>query len=547
MKSTSDRLLSFYCLLFMLDGALSIAFRYYSPGMGLFLPDLSVIMYCTMIVYWGYSVRMRLLDTPVRRYILTSTYVMVISLTLRAFKYRMLSYHFILRYIWYGYYVYFLLLPFFFLMICVYITRPELISKARLLLIPNLLLIAGVLSNDLHQAAFRFGSFDFYNNNDDLYSRGPLYYVIFSWIALMILAGLILIRQKYRDNLSANTKFRFVAVVAACAVLLALKEYLSTIGMPFPWAHAEMFFLGMIALTETLIANGMIPHNDNYSVYMSALSVPVEITDMSYYMYSKTGSFPEVNPDHLKRSLTKALFLDRDTRLSGNGIKGGYVFWTEDLSTINSLNMSLEEANQAIAEENDLIEAETELKKNKALVESRNHIYNEISLSMYPHQIKVKDILDKTRANSESFRENVTDVAVLNAYIKRRTNLLLLASEGNFVSAHELLLCFQESVRYLNLKNISAGVDSSLEGDINVYDALNAFDRFEIFIELVKDHISSLLITLNSYSIRFILEGDGELGGLIDSVSSNLSSVKFEDNAYYINLKFGFEEVWYDR
>lgn len=546
MKSTSDRLLSFYCLLFMLDGAISLVFRYFFPGMGLFLPDLSVIMYSSMIVYWGYSVRMRLLDTPVRRDILTSTYVMVFSLILRAFKYRMISYHFILRYIWYSYYVYFLLLPFFFLMICIYITRPELITKARLLIIPNILLIAGVLSNDLHQTAFRFDSFDFFNNNDDLYSRGPLYYVVFSWIAIMIVTSLIFIRQKYRENLSANTKLRFVAVVAACAVLLAIKEYLSTIGIPFPWAHAEMFFLGMIALIETLIANGMIPHNDNYSVYMSALSVPVEITDMSYDMYSKTGSFPEVNPEYLKRSLSKALFLDRDTRLSGNGIRGGYVFWTEDLSTINSLNMSLEEANQAIAEENDLIEAETELKKNKALVESRNHIYNEISLSMYPHQIKVRDILDKTRANSEAFKENVTDVAVLNAYIKRRTNLLLLASEGNFVSAHELLLCFQESVRYLNLKNISAGVDSSLDGDINVYDALNAFDRFEIFIELVKDHISSLLITLNSYSIRFILEGDGELGGLIDSVSSNLSSVEFEDNAYYINLKFGFEEVWYD-
>ena len=165
---------------------------------------------------------------------------------------------------------------------------------------------------------------------------------------------------------------------------------------------------------------------------------------------------------------------------------------------------------------------------------------------MYPYQIKVKKILDDTSANNGSFKENVTDVAVLNAYIKRRTNLLLLASEGNFISAHELLLCFQESVRYLNLKDISAGVDSSLEGDLNVYDALNAFDRFESFIELVKDHISSLLITLNAYSIRFILEGDEELGAVIDSASSNLAGVEFEDNAYYVNLRYGFEEVWYD-
>ena len=543
MKSTSDRLLSFYCLLFMLDGAVSLIFRYFFPDKGLFIPDLSVIMYSSMIVYWGYSVRMRLLDTPVRRFILSSTYVMVISLVLRSFKYRMLSYHFIHRYIWYSYYIYFLLLPFFFLMICVYVTRPELISKAKLLIIPNIMLIAAFLTNDIHQTAFRFESFDFYNNNDDLYSRGPVYYVTFVWIALMIITGLILIRQKYHENLSAATKFRFVLAASSSALLMAVKEYLSTIGIPFPWAHAEIFFLGMIALIETLIANGMIPHNDNYSVYMSALSVPLEITDMSYAMYSKTGSFPEVNADHLKRSLDKALFLDRDTRLSGNGIKGGYVFWTEDLSTINSLNMSLEEANQAIAEENDLIEAETELKKNKALVESRNHIYNEISLSMYPYQIKVKKILDDTSANNGSFKENVTDVAVLNAYIKRRTNLLLLASEGNFISAHELLLCFQESVRYLNLKDISAGVDSSLEGDLNVYDALNAFDRFESFIELVKDHISSLLITLNAYSIRFILEGDEELGAVIDSASSNLAGVEFEDNAYYVNLRYGFEEV----
>ena len=546
MRSISDRLLSFYCLLFMLDGVLSLVFRYFFTDTGIFFPNLSVIMYSTMIVYWGFTVRMRLLDTPVRRYILMSAYVMVFALAFRTFKYRMLSYHFILRYIWYGYYIYFLLLPFFFLMICVYASRPGLISRARLLIIPNIILIVCFLTNDIHQAAFRFKAFDFYNNNDDLYSRGPLYYICFAWIALMILAGMLLIRNKYQEMLAANTKARFVAVIAVCAVLLALKEYLSTIGIPFPWAHAEIFFLGMIALIETLIANGMIPHNDNYSVYMSVLSVPVEITDMSYDMYSKTGSFPEVSPDHLKRSLNKPLFLDRDTRLSGNGIRGGYVFWTEDLSTVNSLNMSLEEANQAIAEENDLIEAETELKKNKALVESRNHIYNEISLSMYPYQMKVKAILDRTRANKAEFRDNVTDVAVLNAYIKRRTNLLLLASEGNFISAHELLLCFQESVRYLNLKNISAGVDSSLDADINVYDAVNAFDRFELFIEHVQDHISSLLITLNMYSIRFILEGDEELGDLIRKMSGNLANVEFEDNAYYINLKYGFEEVWYD-
>ena len=128
-----------------------------------------------------------------------------------------------------------------------------------------------------------------------------------------------------------------------------------------------------------------------------------------------------------------------DGKLSGRSIRGGYTFWIEDESDIRHANEELNEANELLESENTLIEYENNQKEENAYLRLHHHIYHEIAQEMYPYQKRIEDLLNEAKPGTKEFLSIVAEVSVLNAFVKRKTNMLLVASEHETIPVNELL------------------------------------------------------------------------------------------------------------
>ena len=146
-------------------------------------------------------------------------------------------------------------------------------------------------------------------------------------------------------------------------------------------------------------------------------------------------------------------------------------------------------------QENNLIQAETEQKKKDAYLRSRHHIYHEIAQELYPCQKKIGQILDQAEPGSEDFRDKIALVCVLNAYVKRKTNLLLLAAENKMLNAQELTLSLEESANYLTIAGLPATVQSSEDGLYPAEQILSVYDAFEMLSEQLIGKASSMMVS----------------------------------------------------
>ena len=126
------------------------------PSAACFL--LTNLIYIGLAMAWGFSISRRSLPRNDRRWLLLGCAMAVLWLFLRAVKYRFFSDDTITRHLWYLYYVPQILAPLFSLFAALQLGRRDGAAFSRrwyLLFVPAALLIGGILSNDLHQMAFR--------------------------------------------------------------------------------------------------------------------------------------------------------------------------------------------------------------------------------------------------------------------------------------------------------------------------------------------------------------------------------------------------------
>ena len=144
--------------LFMLAGVFRQLDRISAPLPSAACFLLTNLIYIGLAMAWGFSISRRILHRNQRRWLLLGCAMAVLWLFLRAVKYRFFTEAAITRHLWYCYYVPQILAPLFSLFAALQIGRREndsFSSNWYLLFIPAALLIFGILTNDLHQMAFR--------------------------------------------------------------------------------------------------------------------------------------------------------------------------------------------------------------------------------------------------------------------------------------------------------------------------------------------------------------------------------------------------------
>ena len=430
----------------------------------------------------------------------------VLWMFLRAVKYRFfLTDPDITRHLWYLYYVPQILAPLFSLFAALELGRRDgdaISARWHLLFIPAALLICGVMTNDLHQMVFRAAPGAATLEAD--YTHGWLYFLAMAWtIALLLITGTIIYRK---CRVFESRKYAWVPLsvflggFALCA--LSFANIYTFHKMP------ECFCLTFAALWESCLQVGLLPTNGHYRYFFSESTVAAQIVDGQGCPVYRAKNAPDLTAGQLDAAAREAILLNADTRLQSAPVQGGRVYWVEDISKINRIRAQLAEINARLSEENELIQAENALKRQRAQIEEKNRLMDEMIALVQPQLLQINRLLKEETAQALNV-QNLKQVCLLGAYVKRRVNLALICDQKAVVPVDELTHCIRESLTYLTQYGAVCALHQEGKGSVSSRDAQTAYDFFEDCLEAALPSLSALMVRVECgerFSVRLMLE-----------------------------------------
>ena len=470
---------------------------------------LTNLIYIGVAMAWGFSISNRILHRNVRRYLLLGCAMAVMWMFLRAVKYRFfLTDPDITRHLWYLYYVPQILAPLFSLFAALELGRRDgdaISARWHLLFIPAALLICGVLTNDLHQMAFRAVPGAATLEAD--YTHGWLYFLVMAWTIVLLLTPGGVVYRKCRVFESRRYAWVplgiFLGGFALCA--LSFAEIYTFHKMP------ECFCLTFAALWESCLQVGLLPTNRQYRYFISESTIAAQIVDGHGHPVYRSKNAPALSPDQLAAAAQEAILLDANTRLQSAPIQDGRVYWVEDISRINRIREQLAEINAQLSEENELIQAENALKRQRAQIEEKNRLMDAMTGLVQPQLQQINRLLENGGV------KNLKSVCLLGAYVKRRVNLALICEKKAVVPVEELVHCIRESLTYLAQYGAACALHQEGSGGVDSREAQLAYDFFEDCLEAALLSLSALMVRVecgDRFSIRLMME---DAAGLPDA------------------------------
>lgn len=472
---------------------------------------LNFAVYAGMILFWAQSVRTRLLPSGARSYILLSAALMLGAILFRTFKYRILTGQIaISRYTTYAYWIYTILIPTLFLMTAIRIRLGEKKDEGRkelLLLIPALLLCFLALTNDLHGFVYlpkvELSAFDI---KSGLYSYGAGFYLLHIWMVLMAFSGITILLRITRKRSGGVMGYVFLVAGLWLGMELLNVLVIERNRLPSMYHTTEIRVFAMMAIWEICICARLIPHNENHVLFFEKLTLPVMITDRDLSGVYQSAFPITASEDELLSSLTAPIYITEDIKLSGMALPAGYAFWTEDESELHKENRRLESANELLSEENDLIRVENELKEKKARLDAEAEVYRQIAVAIYPKQKEIDVLLEGASPEDEGFPAALARVCVLNAWSKRKSNLLLLSADSLPKNNRELFLALQESARFLSCCGIEAAAIGKEYTDFPLALVHELYDSFEALVETYLPFLKRMTVSITGDGLRMALE-----------------------------------------
>ncbi len=468
---------------------------------GWFSPDALLIrsaIYCCLLLSWAFSLKRRIIQIQVRRYLLAIAALMMLWMLLKTVKHAVSDLN-LMRHLWYCYYLPMLFIPQTALFVSMSLGRPEnyrLPQWTKLMYVPSLILFIIVLTNDLHQAVFSFPSGIM---SDALYRYEPIYYVILLWIALCAFASLFVMLAKCR---AAHSKTVLVLPLLPLILSFAYTEaYISGSRLVLLLAgdmtitHCLLIY----AVFEACIRCGLIQSNMGYDELLAITSLPVQITDEDFCTKYVSGAMQKpLAQDELLWLPPDYAALDRDTVLKRHQISRGWVFWTEDISMINELQRELELTRDELHDTGNILEAENAQRAKMLRLAEENRLYDMMEAQTKEQIALLRRLLTELQDTEslEHAERILGQIIIIGTYIKRRNNLIFVGSQRGAISAQELRLCLNESVENLILYGIACKAVVRGEGELACEQAAFVYDLFEAIVEAGLDTLDSLLVSV---------------------------------------------------
>lgn len=458
------------------------------------------VLFMAAAAIWIFQLQKRLLQTDVRRNLIGAVLLMIFWIAVRTIKYDFLPpNHFTARYAWYLYYLPMLFIPLLMLLSVLGMGLPynRTISPWwYTLFIPSTVIFFGVMTNDIHQMAFCFGKgLDLWDSYPT--TRGFVYYGAMVWIGLLFIAMLSVVFT--RCAVPGRRKMIWIPLIplvigviyTICVIFDA--DNLITKMLRAPEVGCVVF----AAFMECLICVGLFPTNDNYGVFWNCSSIGAGIMDYKGVVRYKSQKSFSVTAEQVKKAEQEPVFLNEgNIRLKSHAVHGGWGYWLRDISEINRLNDRLKEMSRVTAEENSVLEAENKIKAERLRVQEQNKLYDHIAQGVKKQIDILNGLLDCPPEDEAVFEEMMKYACILNAYIKRHSNLVLLSHTGEFIYSGELSCAFNESVEYIKLCGIKIKCFFDGEGDLPCNIAVTAYEVFEYVAEASVPQADNMLVYL---------------------------------------------------
>ncbi|MCF2554579.1 hypothetical protein [Faecalicatena contorta] len=454
--------------------------------------------YTAAAFIWIFQLKRRLLQPEVRRNLIMVALLLVFWMVIRSLKYDFLpDMGIAARYAWYMYYIpqTFCVLLMFLSVLYIGVPYNGSISRFwKLLWIPAFLIVAGIMTNDIHQLAFYFPEGLARWNNGD-YVHGPVYYVALAWM-LIIFAAMLLVAF-IRCAVPGRRKKIWIPLIPVGIGLFYMVLFFVASGSKFMLKVPEMISFIFAAFMESLIVAHLLPSNDRYGDFWDASSIGAGIMDLSGEIRYRSRCSIPVSPEQIREARDHEILLqDGSISLRSHEIQGGFGYWTRDISEIRLFHRELADMGDVMAEENAMLDAENKLAESRLQIEQQNELYDSLAKSVSLQLDKLSELLDAPPQDESEFEQTMKQACILNAYIKRHSNLQLLFHQNEDISGEELCFAIRESLEYVKLYDINTGVACDAERIYSGADILAAYEVFEAVLEAVIPGADAVFVCL---------------------------------------------------
>lgn len=451
-------------------------------------------IYCAWVIYLNKHV----VQKKVRQYLTAIGCLMVCWFFLRTVKYHILLDPLGGHICWYLYYIPMILIPTFGLSATLLMDGAEKKTTkwiTGILLFFSVVLIVCVLTNDLHQQVFRFeGPVPYSDKN---YSYGILFMLIQFWIIACLVIMEILLVKKSR----IPDRKRFWLPVIPGLLLLGW-NIANLLRLPFIKTFAgdmtAICCLLMAAIFQGCILCGLIQTNSRYfELFQATGRLDAEITDNSFRRYYFSGEFPELSKDLRDSIIAKSSVQERGIRINHLPVKGGHLFWSEDISVLLDQYQDIQEQQEELTARNQLLRKTYKKEAERRKLEEQNRLLNIIQSQtsrQYELLSHYMEKLEQTESREE-YELILSKIVVVGTYLKRRKNLMLTrySSREDSLTMADLKQSLAESCENLKLCEIKAAYFvQDKEKQLRADDVLKCYDFFEWLLEQLFDVMNSV-------------------------------------------------------
>ena len=451
-------------------------------------------IYCAWVIYLNKHV----VQKKVRQYLTAIGCLMVCWFFLRTVKYHILLDPLGGHICWYLYYIPMILIPNFGLSATLLMDGAEKKTTkwiTGILLFFSVVLIVCVLTNDLHQQVFRFeGPVPYSDKN---YSYGILFMLIQFWIIACLVIMEILLVEKSR----IPDRKRFWLPVIPGLLLLGW-NIANLLRLPFIKTFAgdmtAICCLLMAAIFQGCILCGLIQTNSRYfELFQATGGLDAEITDNSFRRYYFSGEFPELSKDLRDSIIAKSSVQERGIRINHLPVKGGHLFWSEDISVLLDQYQDIQEQQEELTARNQLLRKTYKKEAERRKLEEQNRLLNIIQSQtsrQYELLSHYMEKLEQTESREE-YELILSKIVVVGTYLKRRKNLMLTrySSREDSLTMADLKQSLAESCENLKLCEIKAAYFvQDKEKQLRADDVLKCYDFFEWLVEQLFDVMNSV-------------------------------------------------------
>lgn len=477
------------------------------------------MIYIALIAAWWFSIRWRIVQRQVRKYLSGVAILLLFWFCVRTVKYFFVTDMFWIRQLWYMYYIPITLIPLLAFYIAICIGKMENFSVGKiekLLYIPAILLVGLILTNDWHQWAFRFPAGQEWSDGNG--RHGAIYFVDAVWVFALAIAALCLMFKKCRVSQSRRRIWQpFVPL--GLAVLYTIL-YVSG----FSWLRLiagdmiVVYSVLIITVFEICIQCRLIQSNTGYVELFQRCDIPVWIVDKetNVLLASEKGRLVEnilgENIDIF--TLQKKEEVDNNIidnhwliqRKMLTSMESGSIVWAEDALEMLDLIEQLRMIQGSLIDENVLAEKEYKIAKRKAKVEEHKRLYLQMQEETKAQSKELEALLFSCeKVEGEEERRNVLKkAALLEAFLQRRNTLFLNTAQTAYLPVEEIAFTFRDTQKVLESYDIGFAVQCFAEGKIKGDSVKKMYDFLERVIEYSLDSMTALFVSVAKKEEIFI-------------------------------------------